>query len=95
MSFSDIHRRRSRVGKRLRRLACLGVVVVLGSGFFYTHVLSERDREAVRGAVESAKALYEEIAARVEPHAARPGEQVVDDHHNQEVTQMQWESLGY
>ena len=83
------------MGKRLRRLACLGVVVVVGSGFFYKYVLSESDREAVRGAMESAKGLYEEIAARVEPQAPRPGEQVVDDHHNQEDTQMQWEALGY
>ena len=82
------------MGKAFKRFIGLSIAATAGAMVFYKHVLTEDNRESLRKAVQSAKGLYEDVAARVAP-MVEDAKVSMNDHTNRELTKQQWEDLGY
>lgn len=79
--------------KGFRSFVAISALAAAAGFVTYRFVLSDQDRASLTSMLQSAKGLYDEIAARVKPLIER--NDIADDDSNREETLRQWTELGY
>lgn len=81
-----------------RIVSTIGIASFVAGGAFalYSYALTDEDRNTIKGAIDSVKALAGEVWDRVQPvieHMATTPDAV--DTTNRDATRRQWSELGY